>query len=268
MRFPDGEKYVRILDDVKGENVALIQSMYRTPDEFLLEYLLLADTASDLGAKRIAGFMPYFAYARQDERFNPGEALSFKTVAKLIESVGTSEVYSIDMHEHRVVDLDDVFKIPAANLTAMPLLTRYVRDQVGFEKPVVIGPDEEARQWAKFVAESLGVELYCFQKKRRGPESVEITKPEELNVRGRPALIIDDIISTGGTIIETVKVLKKEGATKVGVACVHPILAGNALDRIKQEGPEFIVGTDTVPSPISEVSVAPVIADKIRKLIA
>ncbi|HXZ90171.1 MAG TPA: ribose-phosphate diphosphokinase, partial [Candidatus Dormibacteraeota bacterium] len=108
-RFPDGEKYLRVLSDVQGKNVAIIQSIHHTPDELLFEYLLLADTVKDLGARKVTAFIPYFAYARQDERFKPGEALSFRTVTKLIECVGTDEVYTIDMHQHRVLKSSEVF---------------------------------------------------------------------------------------------------------------------------------------------------------------
>ena len=148
-RFPDGEKYLRVLNEVKDEHVVVIQSMHHTPDDFLFEYLLLVDTLKDLGAKKVTSFIPYFAYARQDERFKPGEALSFKTVSKLIEAVGTDEIYTIDMHQHRVLSSSDVFRIPSHNLSAMPLLANYVRKEGKLRDPLVIGPDSEAEQWAK-----------------------------------------------------------------------------------------------------------------------
>ncbi len=137
-KFPDGEKYLRVLEDVKGEDVIVIQSINRTPDEFLVEYLLLVDTLKDLGARRVVSFVPYFAYARQDERFNPGEALSFKTVSKLIEEVGTDEIYTIDMHQHRVLKSSEVFRIPSHNLSAMPLLADYVETTGNLLKPLII----------------------------------------------------------------------------------------------------------------------------------
>lgn len=263
-RFPDGEKYLRVLEDVKGEEIAVIQSINRTPDELLFEYLLLVDTLKDLGATRIIAFIPYFAYARQDERFNPGEALSFKTVSKLIESVGTDSIYTIDMHQHRVLKSSDVFRIPSHNLSAMPLLADYVEKTGSLQRPLVIGPDAEAEQWAKLAADKLHTDYDVFEKKRLGSESVQI-RPRKANAKDRDVLIVDDIISTGGTIVEALKILFSQGARKIDVACTHPIIAGGALAKIYETGADNVIGTDTVPSTISYVSVAPLIAEHIRK---
>ena len=264
-RFPDGEKYLRILNEVKNEHVIVIQSMHHTPDDFLFEYLLLVDALKDLGAKRVTSFVPYFAYARQDERFKPGEALSFKTVSKLIQSVGTDEIFTIDMHQHRVVKSSEVFGIPSHNLSAMQLLADYVRKEGKLTNPLVIGPDVEAEQWAKLAAESLNTEYDVFEKKRFGDSKVEI-RPRRSSAKDRDVLIVDDIISTGGTIIEASKILFSQGARRIEVACTHPILASDALSRILAIGVVNVVGTDTVPCPISYVSVAPLISDNVRKL--
>ena len=263
-RFPDGEKYIRVLSDVKGQSVAVIQSIHHTPDELLFEYLLLADALKDLGAKRVTAFIPYFAYARQDERFKPGEALSFRTVAKLIESVGTDEIYTIDMHQHRVLKTSEVFKIPSHNLSAMPLLADYVKKLGKLEKPLVIGPDAEAEQWAKIAADRLQTDYDVFEKKRLGDAQVQV-RPRRANANGRDVLIVDDIISTGGTIVEAAKILFSQGARRIQVACTHPILATGALEKIRAAGVIDVIGTDTVPGPISYVSVAPVIAEHAKQ---
>ncbi len=264
-RFPDGEKYLRINEDVAGQDVVIIQSIHHEPDALLFEYFLLCDTIKDLGAKKVIAVLPYFAYARQDSRFNPGEAVSFRTVTKLIEDVGTSELFSVDMHQHRVGRASDLFRIPAHNLTAAPLLARYVKSHASPEKPIVVGPDEESEQWASAAAEVIGADHDVLEKKRLGDEKVEI-KTRSLTIRGRDVVLIDDIISTGGTIVEATKILKGQGARRIMVACTHPILAHDALARIYESGAEIVIGTDTVPSPISYVSVAPLIAEAIRKL--
>jgi len=264
-RFPDGEKYLRVDEDLAGQEVVIVQSIHHEPDELLVEYLLLCDTVKDLGANKVIAVIPYFAYARQDSRFKPGEAVSFKTVTKLIEDVGTAELFSVDMHQHRVERASDVFRIPAHNLTAAPLLAEYVKTETSLQKPIVIGPDEESEQWAFTAAKVFGSDHDVLEKKRLGPEKVEMTT-RSLDVLGRDVLLIDDIISTGGTIIEASRILKGQGARRLIVACTHPILAHDALARIYESGAEIVVGTDTVPSPISYVSVAPLIADAIRKL--
>lgn len=263
-KFPDGEKYVRVLDEVGGEDVVVIQSTYHKPDEYLLEYFLLADALRDLGAKKIVAVIAYFAYARQDERFKPGEAVSFETVTKLIESVGTSEIYTIDMHLHRVPEASKIFRIPAHNLSAIPLLAEYIQRNLLLDEPVVIAPDEEAEQWAKVAAETLNVDYDVLEKRRLGPERVRI-EPRRLGVTNRDVVIVDDIISTGGTIVETVNVVRREGARKIIVACTHPLLIKNALAKIYEVGADAVIGTDTIPSPVSRVSVAPLIAEALRK---
>jgi ribose-phosphate pyrophosphokinase len=263
-RFPDGEKYLRVLSDVRGQNVAVIQSIHHTPDELLFEYLLLADALKDLGARKVIAFIPYFAYARQDERFKPGEALSFKTVSKLIESVGTDEIYTIDMHQHRIIKCSEVFAIPSHNLSAMPLLADHIQKLGKLQNPLVIGPDAEAEQWAKVAAQRLGADFDVFEKRRLGDAKVEV-RPRKSNANGRDVLIVDDIISTGGTIVEAARILHGQGARRIQVACTHPILAPGALEKIKDTGVEDVIGTDTVPSPISVVTVAPLIAEQLRK---
>ncbi len=262
-QFPDGELYVRIPADVKGEDVVIIQSTCHSPNENYMELFLLLDAAKDLGAKKVTAVIPYIAYARQDKRFEEGEAVSLQTVAKLIESVGTNEVCVIDMHAHRVEKLSKIFNIPAQNLTAAPLLGKHIAQNYQLENPVVIGPDEEAQQWARAAGEALGADWDFMMKKRLGPEEVEI-KPRKLGVRDRDVIVIDDIISTGGTMIEAIKILKKHGAQKVYAACTHSVLVGDALEKIRRAGAREVFSTDTIESEISKVSVAPLIADALR----
>src|SRR6266516_5070419 len=263
-RFPDGEKYIRRHDDVKDKDVAIIQSLYRTPDEYIFEYLIIADTLRDMGAASIVGVMPYLAYARQDSRFYPGEALTSASVAKLFEAAGTNSVLTVDFHLHRLGDVSRVFKVPAKNLSAMPSLGKYVRENLSPRNPIVVAPDEEDEQWAGTVAKELDAEHTHFTK-RRIREEGQTSSRLELDTRnaefkGRDVVFADDIISTGGTIAQAARACKKKGAKRMFVVCTHPVLADGALKRIRAAGATRIVGTDTIPSPISTVSVAPVIA--------
>jgi ribose-phosphate pyrophosphokinase len=245
-----------------------IQSLYRTPDENIFELLLLTDTLRDLGARSITAVVPYLAYARQDSRFYPGEAISSASVARLLESAGTTSFLTIDCHLHRLGDVAKVFKIPARNLTAMHELGKYAREHFKPHNPIVIGPDEEAGQWAAVVAKELDAEHTAFRKVRVRKEGMTASKVEvdtgDVELRGRDAIFADDIISTGGTIAEAAKACKKKGARRVFVLCTHPVLADGALKRIKAAGALKVVGTDTMPSPISKVSVAPVIAAALK----
>ena len=262
-RFPDGELYVRIPADVKGEDVAIIQSTCYPPNQNYMELLLLLDAARDLGAEEVTAIIPYLAYARQDKRFKEGEAVSLQTIVKLIESVGTDKVYTVDMHAHRIGDIKEIFKIPARNLSAAPLLAKYLADNHQLKDPVIIGPDEEAERWAKGAGEALDADWDYMIKERLGPKEVKI-KPRKLEVEGRDAMVIDDIISTGETMVEAIKILKNHGARKIYAACIHAVLAGDALEKVRKAGAEDIFATDTIERKISKVSVAPLIADAIH----
>lgn len=261
-QFPDGEIYVRIPEEVDGKETVIIQSTCYPPNQNYMEMFLLLDAAKDLGAKKVSAVIPYFAYARQDERFEPGEAVSLMTVAKLLESAGADEIYMVDLHAHRIESAPEVFDVPACNLTASPVLAEYAYKNFDLENPVVLGPDGEAEQWARRAGESIGADWDYMVKERMGSKEVEIT-PRELEVDGRDVLIIDDIISTGGTMMEAIGILKDYGARRIFAACAHPVLTDNALENIKEAGAEEVIATDTIESDISKVSVAPVIAKEI-----
>jgi len=267
-RFPDGETYIRVLADVAGRDVVYINSLQRGPNDLIVETLYTLDTLRDLGARRIFAVIPYMAYARQDERFNPGEAVSIMSLAKLFKALSVDEIYTIDMHLHRISDPTAVFGARFHNLTAVRELAKYVREHYSLENTVVIGPDEEAEQWARVMAEELGgLEYSVLEKKRISAEEVVI-EARGVDVSGKNVVIVDDIISTGGTIVEAVKALRKLNAGKIIVACVHPLLVGNAYAKLVKLDLEGLICTDTVLSPVSRVSVAPVIASAIKPKIA
>ena len=152
-RFPDGEKYIRIHEDVKSKDVAIVQSLYRSPDEYIFEYLIMADTLRDMGVSSITGVIPYLAYARQDSRFYPGEALTSASVAKLFEAAGTTSVLTVDCHLHRLGDVSKVFKVPAKNLSAMPSLGKYARETLRPRNPIVVPqmkrPNNGLERWQR-----------------------------------------------------------------------------------------------------------------------
>ncbi|RLE66936.1 MAG: ribose-phosphate diphosphokinase [Thermoprotei archaeon] len=266
-RFPDGEIYVRLLGEVEGEDVVLVQSMGKNPNELLVEFLLLADTLKDLKARKVIAVVPYFPYARQDARFKPGEAFSLKTVVKLVEDVGIDAMITVDMHLHRIESPSKIFNIPAFNLTAMPLLAEYALKTLNLEEPIVVGPDEEAEQWAKTAAESIGSGYLVLSKVRLDDYKVEISSPQLNRVKGRNVLIVDDIISTGGTMSKAVKQVSEAGAKRIVAACTHPLLVGDSVYNILKAGAECVIGSDTVQSHVSYVSVAPIIANKLKEIL-
>ena len=271
-KFPDGEKYIRYHDKVENEDVVLIHPMGLTPDELFFEYLLICSALKDGKAKSIVTFVPYFAYARQDSRFNPGEPGSFHLVSKIIDDLGIDMIYTIDLHLQRVNDLSELIKnTPTKNLSAVPDIATWIKNNAGLNNPIVLGPDEESEQWAKVAAETIGVDYEIMIKTRYSATEVSITTKEgkPLPVNGKDVVIIDDIISSGGTIIEAVKLVKEAGAGKIVVGCTHPVLRGktqfdSALANIYNSGVSIVVGTDSVPSQVSYVSIASVIAKTLQ----
>jgi len=263
--FPDGETYIRIISDVKDKTVIYINSLQPSPNDKIIETLYTLETLRDLGASKILAVIPYMAYARQDERFNPGEAVSISILSKLFRALDIDAIYTIDMHLHRITDPTKLFGARFYNLTGVRELAKYIKKNYSVENTVVIGPDEEAEQWAKIMAEELGgIEYTVLEKKRISAEEVVI-ETRDVNVKDKNIIIVDDIISTGGTMVEAIKAIKRLGAKEIIITCVHPLLVGKAYHRLLKLEPKDLIGTDTVLSPISKVSVAPAIVEEIKK---
>lgn len=257
-KFPDGERYVRINGKLKDEAV-VVQSTGYPQDENLIELFLILKNLKSMGIKKIKVVIPYFGYGRQERRFKSGEAISATIISELLEFSGADEIFCINLHEDNITEF---FKIPAHDLSAMPPIADYVKKTL--ENPVIIAPDKGALGFAKEIADILHCEYDYLEKTRISPEEVE-TKPKSLNVKGKEAVIIDDIISTGGTIVNAVKILKEHGASKVIVSCVHGVLVEDALLKIFTAGVDDIVATDTLKSEVSVISVASIVAEALKK---
>jgi len=257
-KFPDGERYIRINGEVPKE-VVVIQSTGYPQDENLMELFLLLKNLKSLGVERTRVVIPYFGYGRQERRFKSGEAVSAVIVAELLEAAGASEIYSINLHEKNIKEF---FNIPVYEISAMPLIASYISQQM--DDPMIIGPDKGALGFATDVSRILKCECDYLEKIRISPEKVE-TKPKNLDVAGRDVVIIDDIISTGGTIVSASKILRDLGANKVVVGCVHPVLVEDALLKIFAAGVDDVFATDTLKSDVSNISVAPLIAGYLKK---
>ena len=271
-KFPDGERYLRIEGDVEGE-VTIIQSTGYPQDENLMELLFLIANVRDLGAKKIRVVVPYMGYARQEKRFNPGETVSAKIVCDLIESAGADEFITFNIHEKCVLNF---FDIDSKNISAMPALAEYFIKNLE-EKPLIVAPDKGAYGFAQEMSEIIGCDCTYLTKVRLGPDKVETrivdvrcdSESENTvnvdNVGGKHAIIVDDIIATGGTIVNAINILKQYGASKIDVCCVHPILTNNGATRIYEAGANKIIGTNTLSSDTSRVSIAKLIADVLRQ---
>ncbi len=257
-RFPDGERYIRIKGEIPKEAV-VIQSTGYPQDENLMELFLILKNLKSLGVERTRVVIPYFGYGRQERRFKTGEAVSAVIVSELLEAAGASEIYSINFHEKNIKEF---FNIPVHEISAMPLIANYIKKSM--VNPMILGPDKGALGFAKEIARILNCECDHLEKTRISPEKVE-TKPKNLDVEGRDVVIIDDIISTGGTIVSATKILKDLGANKVVVGCVHPVLVEDALLKIFAAGVDDVFSTDTLRSDVSSISVAPLVAGCLKK---
>jgi len=259
--FPDGESYLRLDGDVKSEEVVIVQTTGPPQDAHIMQLFLIADAAKDLGAERVTAVVPYLAYARQDERFLPGEAISIETLIKLIEASGTDRFLTVNIHKEAVLKK---FSIPAENLSAITLLAEHFKNK-GLAGAFSLAPDKGALELAKEADRVLDGGCGWLRKDRDRLTGEVCVEEKRFGVEGRDVIVFDDIISTGGTIAAAVKMLKMQGARRVFAACAHPLLIGEARRKIIQCGSEEIVGTDCVPSPVSVVSVASLISEALGK---
>ncbi len=254
-RHPDGEKYFRFACDVEGEDLIVFNSMHPKPDEIIFETALIAETAIEFGANSVSCVFPYFAYARTLSGLK-GEALPIKVVAKILKNSGIDRIYAVDFHLH-----ENIFGVEFVDLTAMELLADYAKRNFSDEL-TVIAPDEHALHWAKIFAERFGTDDIVVLKKLRIDAENVIIQPIKFEVSG-DAVVVDDIISTGATVCQAARIAKNAGSKRVFAVCTHAILASDALVRMLESGIEDIASTDTIPGPISSVSVADIIAKKL-----
>ena len=255
-KFPDDELRVRLDCEVKNKDVLFVQSFYRDVSDCIVEIILAAETAIELGAKKVSLAAPYFPYMRQDKRFHKGEAISQKIIASLIDRYFDA-VYIMDPHLHRENKLEHIFKIKSKKLTANSLIADYIKKNI--RNPVIIGPDGESYKWARNVAEMLGVESRILKKKRYSSYNVKVELNKKIDLKSKNAVIVDDIVSTGHTILETAKILRKLGAKTIYSICVHGLFVNDSLNKLKKARIK-VISTNTVPSKFARIDVSSVIA--------
>lgn len=248
-RFPDDECYVRIHDNLDGEEVVVVQTSY--PDDKIIELFLLQDAVKEFKVEKLVTVIPYYGYARQDKKFNEGEPISAKTLAKLI-SLSSDSLITVDIHEEKIMDW---FDIPSKNISGMPQLGFYLKN---LNPDIIIAPDKGAQELAKIVADVVECDWDYLEKIRIDGENVEM-KAKNLSVSGKKVAIVDDIIATGGTIVRATEHLKSQGAKEVYAACTHGLFAKNALPRLQHVCHE-VISTDTIENETSVVSVAKEVA--------
>ena len=254
-RFPDGETYVRILSDVADRPVYLVCALAR-PDDGFLRLAFAADAARSLGAREVTLIAPYLSYMRQDRRFQPGEAVTSKTFARLVSS-SFDRLVTVDPHLHRYPALSALYTIPAHTLHAAPLLADWIATEI--EKPLIIGPDEESEQWVSAIADRIGAPYAVLRKIRHGDRNVDVELTDLSQWKARCPVLVDDIASSGHTLIEAARKLRLQGFQSPVCAVVHGVFAEDSYERLKGLA-DRIVSSDSIPHESNTIRLAPLIA--------
>ncbi len=252
--FPDGECYTRINEDSLDDDVIIVQNTF--PDNKFIELLLIQDAVKNLGAKSITLVIPYFGYARQDRIFKPGEPESAKIMCRHLDMI-CDRVITVDLHKESTLDN---FSHPHKDVKAATAIADYFKSK---SVDLVMSPDIGAAGRAKIVGEHMGLPYDHLNKTRLSGTEVRI-QPAEADVRGKSVLIVDDMISTGGTIIAATAALKEAGAEKVYVACTHGLFVNNALERFNGSPVDSVLCCNTLNNAVSLISVAGIVADAIK----
>jgi len=262
-QFPDGESYVKLGSNVKGKCVVLVCTLNK-PDEKLLPLYFLSQTAKELGANCTCLVAPYLAYMRQDKRFQAGEGITSTYFGKLISSFADT-LTTVDPHLHRRSSLSEVYQIPNKVTHAASHISQWIK--VNVEKPILIGPDSESAQWVSEVAKNAGVPFTVLQKTRHGDRDVEVSIPEVENYKDHTPVLVDDIISTARTMIETIKHLRKAGMKPPVCIGVHAVFAGNAYEELMNSGAASVVTCNTIPHKSNKIDLSDILAKNIRDLL-
>lgn len=268
-RFPDGEITVRLLQSVRRREVYVVQPTAPPVNDHLVELLAFADVCRRAAAARITAVVPYFGYARADRRNARREPITASMVAAVLQAAGVHHVLSVDLHTPQV---EGFFQVPVDSLTATPAICEDLRGRLP-PGVVVVSPDAGRVRDATEYARLLGAPLAVILKHRESGTRTSVTHLVG-EVRGRPCLIIDDMISTGGTLESSINALRQAGAGECRVAATHGLLVGDARERLERAGVTEVVVTDTVDVPCRDwprlrvVSIAPMLAEAIRRMVS
>lgn len=256
-RFPDGEIYLRFPSDVEGRDVVLVASLF-PPNESLLEVVIAAETARRLGARSVTLVAPYLAYMRQDTEFHPREAMTSRVVADFL-GTRIDRLITVDPHLHRYRSLDEIYRCRTTTLTVAGPIGEFIARHV--DNPVIVGPDGESEQWISRVADPRRLPRIVLSKTRHGPRNVEIAAAQEPVFGARTVVIVDDIISTAHTMVETVEMVRERGVRRVVCIGVHALFVEDAYRRLIGAGADEVITTDSIPHFTNRITLAPLIAE-------
>ena len=257
--FPDGESKITFRQNLKKSVILVVQSTHPPVDTNLLQILSIISEVKKISSK-IYAIIPYMGYARQDKQFLSGEVVTMSVVAKMLQAAGAKKAIVVDIHSKTALRH---FKIPTENVSAIPELAKYLK-KLKLKNPIVVSPDTGGSLRAKKFADILKSDFIILKKSRNrktGKVSIQSTKAD---VKGKDLVIVDDIISTGGSVVKATQFLKKQKCKRVFVVCTHGLLVGDAEKNIKNAGVTQIISTNTIPRSISKVDVSGVIAEAVQ----
>ena len=267
-RFSDGESYFQILENVRGEDIFIVQPTCSPVNTNLMELLIMMDAFKRASAGRITAVIPYYGYARQDRKDKPRVPITSKLAADLISIAGADRLLTMDLHANQIVAF---FHIPVDHLYAAPVILKWISAQ-NFQNLTVVSPDAGGVERARAFAVRLNAQLAIADKRRTGPNEAQLMNIIG-DVRGRTCVVVDDIIDTAGTLCNTAKSLYEQGAEKIFATCSHPVLSGPAIERIEQSPIDKVVVTNTIPltpqhrsTKIIQLSVAELLAKAIHNI--
>ena len=269
-KFADGEAYVEINENIRGNSVFVIQSTSTPANDNLMELLLCIDALRRSSAKNITAVIPYFGYARQDRKVVPRTSISAKLVSNLITNAGANRIVTVDLHSGQI---QGFFDIPVDNLFTTPLFTRYIKKNLKNKNLICVSPDVGGVQRTRGLATKINVDLAIIDKRRSQPGKSQVMRIIG-NVQNKECIIVDDIIDSGGTIVNAVDALIKEGAKSVYVFVTHAVLSGEAINKIKKSKINKLIITDSIDntkkiknvSKIQVLSIAPLMAEAIKRI--
>lgn len=262
--FPDGESLVTLPEGLAGHDIAVLATL-RDPDRLALPLLFAASTARELGARSVGLAAPYLGYMRQDTRFAAGQAISAPIFARFLEQ-GFDWLVTADPHLHRNASLDQLFAIPTLRIETAPLIAEWIRQNV--PDPVLIGPDSESRQWVERIASLGPLPFEVWEKRRAGDRQVAVTRPDEHNRPSGTPVVVDDIVSTGRTMMDVIRQLLAAGWPAPVCVITHAVFADHAQRDLLASGATRIVSTDSIPHETNAISLYVPLASGIAEMTA
>ena len=269
-RFQDNEIYVEINENIRGNSIFVVQSTSNPANDNLMELLICIDALRRSSAKNITAVIPYFGYARQDRKVVPRTAISAKLVSNLITNAGANRILSVDLHAGQI---QGFFDIPVDNLFATPIFARHIKNKSKLKNVICVAPDVGGVERTRALSRRINSTIAIIDKRRPAPGKSEVMNLVG-NVKGKNCIIVDDIIDSGGTIVNAAKALREKGAKDVYVYITHAVLSGNAVEKIQASKIKKLITTDTIDNSkkigkskkIEIISIAPMISEAMKRI--